>query len=523
MSGFANPLRWLVDYIRGAEGEDGPTMSVERSLTYAPLYYGVRRITNNFAMLPCNLMRKRNGRVDYKSDHAAYLSLSLRPNGYQTPFVYKQQFLSHAILWGDGRSYIHRGQNGPEYIPLMPDRTITGMIEGEKWHATKPVRDDRFDLLTDMRKHPEETVVLPNSDVIHLPGFTVNGVNGLSLIGLAKQSIGIGLGAEGQASKQIKKGYSGGLMLEAPPGAFRREEDAKEFLDGINKAHAGQENAGRIGLLREGVKANVLAMSNQDAQFIEQRKFQRQDVALWLGLESILGDDNSVSYNSLEQKILSYLMNCLGPWLTACEQEFNLKLLSDREQKQGYRFKFNDGALLRSDKAATAAFATAMIASRIYNPNEIRYDLFDENPYEGGEQYANPATTSGSSDDSDSSDAGQSDDDTPSTSRTNALAIKETLRSMFSREASDAINGANRVNFVDWIDKYYDKWTQKLANKLESIGLDRDLARIHCEQSREMLLNVAGESTPENLKEKVTAAVAGWKNRVNAILEAQPC
>lgn len=512
MSGLANPMKWLIDYVRGVNEDNvDNALSVEKSLTYAPLFYGVRRITNNFAMLPCNLMRKRNGRVDYKSDHDAYTSLSVKPNGYQTPFVYKQQFLSHAILWGDGRSFIHRGNGIPELIPLMPDRTVTGMIDGEKWHATKPKRDDRFDLLTDMRKNPEETVLLPNKDVLHLLGFTLNGFSGLSLVGLAKQSLGIGLGAEGQASRQIKKGYSGGLMLEAPVGSFRKEEDAKEFLEGINKTHAGQENAGKIGMLREGVKANVLAMSNQDAQFIEQRKFQRQEAALWLGLESILGDDNSVSYNSLEQKILSYLMNCLGPWLTACEQEINLKLLTDREIKQGFRFKFNDGALLRSDKAATADFATKMIASRIYNPNEIRYDLFDENPYDGGDEYANPATTSGTAEK-------PSDSEQPEDPQNNA-AIRVMLEGLLQTEANNAVNGSKRANFCDWIDNNYAKWQPKLTEKMEAIGLDGELASIHCDESKAILLDVAGVSTPENLTENVKIAVKTWKNRTITLME----
>jgi HK97 family phage portal protein len=513
-----SPIGWLIKYLNGGNDEsDSGSITVNSALTYAPLYYGVRKITNNFSMLPCNLMKKQSGRVQYKTEHASYMALSVRPNAYQTPFVFKQQFLSHAILWGNGRAYVHRGPEGLELIPLMPDRTITAMVEGQKWHACRPEHDDRLDLLTEMRENPNETVFMNNSEVIHLPGFTVDGVNGLSLVGLAKQSIGMGLDAEKHSSKQLKKGYSGGLMLEAPEGAFRQTAEAQQFLEDFRKNHEGADNAGKVGLLRNGVKANIMSMSNSDAQFIEQRKFQRQEAALWLGLESILGDDNSVSYNSLEQKILSYLMNCLGPWLTACEQEFNLKLLTDRELKSGFRFKFNDGALLRSDKASLADFATKMIASKVYNPNEIRYHFFDENPYDGGDEYANPATSSPNAPPSQDSEP-QTDEPTQ-----NRLAVEETLRSMFSREAHDAINGTNKGNFLDWIDKYYAKWTAKLADKLESIGLDRDLARVHCEESREILLGVAGDSKPDELKANVMATVATWKNRVNSILEGETC
>jgi HK97 family phage portal protein len=513
-----SPLGWLIKYLSGGTDDgDDSGLTVNKALTYAPLYHGVRRITNNFAMLPCNLMRKQDGKVTYKTNHTSYVALSTKPNAYQTPFVWKQQFLSHSILWGNGRAFVYRGPNGPELIPLMPDRTITGMVEGEKWHACKPDRDDRLPLLQDMRENPTDTVFMPNSEVIHLPGFTTDGVNGLSIVGLAKQSFGMGLDAEKHSSKQIKKGYSGGLMLEAPEGAFRQTKDAQEFLEEFRKSQDGADNAGKTGLLRNGVKANILSMSNQDAQFIEQRKFQRQEAALWLGLETILGDDNSVSYNSLEQKILSYLMNCLGPWLTACEQEFNLKLLSDRELRQGYRFKFNDGALLRSDKATSADFVSKLIACKVLNPNEARYDYFDLNPYEGGEEYANPATSSPDK------ATKEPEDKPPEPETQNKLAIEETLRSLFNREAHDAINGTNKGNFLDWIEKYYAKWEPKLADKFESIGLDRDLARVHCEESKEQLLDVAGDSKPDELKENVTLQVATWKNRTNSILEAQLC
>jgi HK97 family phage portal protein len=402
----------------------------------------------------------------------------------------------------------------------MPDRTITGMIDGEKMHACKPSRDDRFDLLTDMRQSPEDTVIIPDENVLHIPGLGFDGVEGKSLLKIAAESWGLGKGAESRASSQLRRGYSGGIMLEAPAGMFRKEEDAKEFLEFFRKNHDGEHNAGKTGLLRDGVKANVLQMSNSDAQFIEQRRFQRQDAALWFLLEQILGDDSSVSYNSLEQKNLGYLSSCLMRWLCKWEEECNEKLLSQKEKdRDSHYFKFNVAALLRADYKTTIDSLSLAINARIMSPNEAREKL-DMNSYEGGDEYANPAITPGQpgADQEEQDEPADDESDRQDNGRAR-LAAQEMVRSLLKREANDAVNGTNRGNFVAWIDRYYSRWEPKLADKLESIGLDRDLAREHCSQSIGYLLDASGKSTQENLKETVSEMVKDWPNRAAKILE----
>jgi len=87
-----------------------------------------------------------------------------------------------------------------------------------------------------------------------------------------------------------------------------------------------------------------------DAGDAREPQFQRQDAALWLGLEQILGDDTSVSYNSLEQKNLAYLMNCLNKWLKRWEEEMEYKLLPRRQfDLESHFIRFNSAALLKSD------------------------------------------------------------------------------------------------------------------------------------------------------------------------------
>lgn len=513
-------INWLISLLRRATlgGDGDPHMTADRALSYAPVWYSVNKIAGHVARLPLNLHRI-NGKENKKiTNHLGYRLLRVRSNSYQTPFVFKRQLMAHALLWGNGRAYIHRDGLDSELIPLMPDRCETVLVQGEKFHFYKHDRDERLELWSDISRSIERSkkegdksgvLALHDSEVVHIPGLGFDGVQGYSLIRLASQSWGIGLGAENQERKKQRKGYSGGLMLEAPAGMLRQQKDAEEFLEFFRKHHDGEDNAGKTGLLRDGVKANVMAMSNQDAQFIEQRKFQRQDAALWFLLESILGDDSSVSYNSLEQKNLAYLQNCLGGWLTVWEEECEAKLLTLSEIERGFYFKFNDGALLRTDKQTTATIVSTLINARVINPNEGR-EMFDMNPYDGGDEYANPAITPGGT-------GGVRDPkDNPVSAPTKATETM--ILKLINVEIARAKAGCTSRNFCDWVDRFYSRWEKTLSKAIEGIEGDSTLAKNHCEESKRLLFDCAGSAkTATELVVAVEQCVASWGDRAKSL------
>lgn len=511
-------LNWWLD-----DSDTFRRMSASRALSYAPVFSCVNLISGAFTVMPLNLHRKTGRNITRPTGHPSYKLLRWRPNAYQTPAVFKQQMLCHALLWGNARAYVRRENGKPvELIPMMPDRTVTAIVDGEKMHGTyvnPGERLDKFTLSEAVRSHPERLVVVHDRDVWHIPGVGFDGIAGLSVISLARQSWDIGLGAEAYSARQQAKGYSGGLMLEAPEGAFRRAEDAEEFLAAFKKAHAGADNAGSVALLRAGIKANVMAMSNADSQFIEQRRFQREDVALWFGLQGIIGDNSGNSYRSLEQKNLAYRINCLGPWASKIEEESDLKLLNERERLQDHYHKFNDGALLRTEKSAAMTFGTQGVTGRILSPNEVR-EMFDLNPYEGGDTYENPAVSPGQpgsqSESRESSD--QSDEMTAQRSRFAHLIGVESGK---VEQAADQATTKGK-NFLAWLDDFYDaKWPEKLSGWLAEIGVDESVAHAHCEESRRQLLEVCDYSQPENLAENVRKCVSTWKARSNSIAKVQ--
>lgn len=534
LSSFRNPMRWLLDLFNGT---DGARLTASDTLTLPAIWNGVSRISGHVSQLPMSVFKSEydeaGDKVGGTKDrlHNAYQLLMRRPNAYQTPIVFREQLCVHSLLDGNGRAAIvRRGNRITELIPMLPSCTGTGMIDGEKFHITQPHVDDRirlfFEPITGGKR--DGTIVIDDADVLHIPGLSSDGIAGIALKDVGRRNIGMAIGMEKRLSTQMEKGFSGSLMLEAPVNMFRKQEDAEEFLEFFEKRHNSPDKAGKVGMLREGMKANLLAMNNKDAEMIEQRKFARQDAALWLGLEQILGDDSSVSYNSLEQKLLAYLMNCLNRWLKRWEEECEYKLLPDRQFKmESHYIRFNTGALLKSDYKTTVESLAQAITATIISPNEARAKL-DLNPRDGGDAFLNPAITPGQS----QTDQQPANDDSstadPAADNPNKAALRAVqarLSHMIGVEAGKVLTAskqasAKRMNFVEWVDTFYEKkWLAKFADCLEELGMDRGLASLHCAESKRRILEVCDESNHDTLADNVSACVAGWKSRANTIGE----
>lgn len=510
MGGINSLVQWLREAI-GSVGEEDQRMTADRALSYPPVWYCVSKISGAFQIMPLNVHREAGRNKSIQPNHPSYQLWRWRPNDYQTPAKFKQLMICHALLWGNARAYIRRVNGVPvELIPLMPDRTQTAMVEGVKWHATCINRDDRLSLYHDMQTNPEKTIYMPDVDVWHVPGLGFDGIEGKSLLSLARQTFSLGISAQTQIANQQKKGYSGGITLEAPAGVFRSEQDAREFLKAYREQHAGVSGE-QIGLLREGIKANVMAMSNQDAQFIEQRRFQREDTALLFVLEGILGDSSNASFASLEQRNLQNRVNCLAPWTTAMEEESDIKLLTESERRRGYYHKFNDGALLRTEKSATASFVSQLITSRVINPNEAR-EMFDLNPYEGGDEFSNPAIDKKETEEKDNGSGGASN-------QPNNAAMRLTFEELIATEASRVKQATKKPNeFLAKVEQWYKGWEVKLADKIEAMGGDRELASEHCNESKSRLIGVVTDCGG-NLSDAVSICVESWPSRANHLIE----
>ncbi len=511
-SGTRHPAQWLVDWIHGGAGSDsGVAVNAKTLLRYAPVWYGVNKIAGHIAQMPLVLHEQLDDgrRKRRATEHSAYRLMKRRPNRLMSAAVFKELVQAHALVEGNGRAAIERNFRADpvELIPLLPDRTKTVLVNGEKWHVTKITYEDGS---TETRK-------LRDRDVLHIAGLGYDGLVGYPLWDFATNSVGLGLASEKSSNRHFRNDAVPGLMLEAPPGVFRDEEDAKKFLAGFRAAHEGLDNKSKVGLLREGIKASPLGATANDSQWIEQRKFQRQEAALWLMLEQILGDDSSVSYNSLEQKMLAYLVNCLNRWMVKWEEECNEKLLTERQKLlDTHYFKFITGALLRSDTATTMATGATAIQNRILNPNEVRA-WFELDPYEGGDEFSNPAITP-----SGAGDRREGDNDPPAVGDQARALIVQRLQDLIAVERKRVTAAAAKSsNFVAWLEGFYsaDRFVATITRAVRAAGGEDWHALDYVDTSKQQLLDAAGRATAAELVAAVEAAIAAWPARAEQLAD----
>ena len=515
--------------------ENKKIVSPVKAMSYAPVWYAVNKISGHMGQLPLVLHRGLERGAERATDDYRYMLCKKRPNYYQTPMQFKQSLQANCLMYGNGFAWIRRAGTTAnsrilDLLPLDSAKMAIVMWQGEKWylydsHKDEPIRKYRD---VDMAGDPDipgsgGLMVIADSEMCHFPGLGFDGFAGFSLWKIANDNWAIGIAADKLMKSGFDKGFRSSMLLEAPANMFRDEKQAREFLEGFRKQHGGPDQNGNIGLLREGIKANVVSMNSRDAEINDSRQFSREDVALWFSIETILGDD-STSYNGIEQRTLAYLSNCLAKWLKTWEEELDRKLLTEREQAADVLyFKFHDRALLRTDYSTTINSLSTGINARIYSPNEAR-ELLDLNPYEGGDVYANPAITPGTGDQIDEDDDPEDDLDE---SDTGARAMRVVISRVQSVEKNRVIKGCKSKNFVDWVDSFYTRFTSTISDAIRPLLDDRSeiaaetIATEYTEASKAALLDAAGNAKDETeLVAIVGETVAGWDSRVDQILSA---
>lgn len=383
-STVSQPADWFVDWINGsARGKI--KVNQNTAITLPEVWYALSRIAGHVGSLPLHTYVREGERKKSKArKHAAWRLLHTRPNNFMCAAVFRETMMVHALLRGNGRAWIERNRSAePVALHVLPTTAKTVIVNGAKWHVANILNE----------KGSLEEVAISDANCLHIPGLSFDGIVGLDLCYYANDSMGSGMAAQRTTKRAFENYGVPGLLLSAPHNTFKTEKEAEQFLNRFRSMQEGPDNAGKTALLREGITATVMQQTVESMQLLDARKSSRQDAALWFLLESILGDDTSVSYNSLEQKMLAYLSNCLLRWLVRWEQECDEKLLSIKEKKNESHFhRFAIAALLRTDMKTQAEYLSKLISSTVLSPNDAR-DLLDYDERDGGDEYKNPNTS----------------------------------------------------------------------------------------------------------------------------------
>jgi HK97 family phage portal protein len=502
-----SPAKWLLDLF--GSGSSGVNVTPTSMLGSPAVWYAINSISADVAKLPLQLLKEdADGGKEVQKKAPSHRLLTQEPNEWQTADLFKEQMMSHALAWGDGRAVVRRvGTRPVEFLPMDPARTETVMVKGTKYHVILPDEDDpiEFRSLTEHGRVDEliaaneKVLVFHDHDILHIPGFGYNGVNGLSVAKVLRNSLSIDLQAQKYAANGMENGFSGEVMLEAPAGVFRDQDDAELFLKHFRKSMSRGQDGEAIGLLREGIKATQMNMSLTDSQFLEQREFSRQDVMLIFGLQHIPGDSSATSYNSLEQKQLAYLAGCLDRWLVRWEMQCDMKLRSAAEKRSNtLRHVFDRTSLLRTDAQTQQEVLSGLISSTIMNRNEAR-GVIGLNPVEGGDEFLNPFTTS------DWDEEEESDGEEVEETETNdgGGVIEDRLNYLVSLESSRIVEMSGRKDFLDSLDNFYTKWAVTLLNN----AIPADTVKALTEEHKNGLLELAGKTSSDG---KLQSSVAEY-------------
>ena len=360
----------------------GKRVNERSAMQMTAVYSCVRILAEAVAGLPLHLYRyKEDGGKEKAIDHPLYLLLHDEPNPEMSSFVFRETLMTHLLLWGNAYAQIIRNGKGEviALYPLMPDRmTVDRDRDGKLYYEHTVSTDDAPTV--------KGTVVrLKPSDVLHIPGLGFDGLVGYSPIAMAKNAIGMAIACEEYGAKFFANGAAPGGVLEHP-GTIK---DPGRVRESWQSTFGGSGNSNKIAVLEEGMKYTPIGISPEQAQFLETRKFQINEIArIFRVPPHMVGDLEKSSFSNIEQQSLEFVKYTLEPWLVRWEQSIQRTLLSP-EEKKSYFAKFNVEGLLRGDYASRMnGYATAR-QNGWMSANDIReLENMDRIPAEeGGDLY----------------------------------------------------------------------------------------------------------------------------------------
>jgi HK97 family phage portal protein len=556
-----NPDIWTTTRM----GPSKSTTSGERVGPYTaltlPAYYDcVRILSEDVAKLPLNLYRQLARGKEVAKNHPLYRLLRYSPCPTMTAFSFRETLEAHACSWGNGYAEIVRNALGQivALYPIHPSR----MVVWRRGDGTVGYR-----VMAEFGSGSMQAVEFEPEDIFHLHGMGGDGLIGYSVIAVAAESMGISLAAQSFAASFFGNGMQLGGVLVHPQ---KLSETARTNLrESMAKMHQGAKRANKIGIFEEGMKYERTGIPPNEAQFLETRSFQIEEVCRWFRMPPHKVQHLArATFSNIEAQNTEYVGDTLQPWLTRWEQEISRKLLSPAEQAD-YFAEHQVTALLRGDHNARANFYRTMVNIGAMSPNEVRDDE-NENPGDesldehymqsnmlpirllGTQTSRQPAPTraadDGQTDQDQETGKGEPDNEaavaTAAEDRRQASAQLLALRPAFVEAANRVLHrevtalgkaaaryAGNPSHLARWAAEFYAEQASYLASAMIPLVssatsmvatvcpsaapfmVDVDgFAHVHCDRSKAAVLASAGkstaaENTPERLATEVMALV----------------
>lgn len=361
----------------------GKPVNERTAMQTTAVYACVRILAEAVASLPLHVYEYQDdGGKKLVHDHPLYYLLHDEPNPEMTSFVFRETLMSHLLIWGNAYAQIIRDGAGRVLglYPLLPDKM-------------EVQRDDKGNIYYVYSRNSDENptfkeygnIKLKAEDVLHIPGLGFDGLIGYSPIAMAKNAVGMTLACEEYGASFFANGANPGGVLEHP-GVLK---DPSKVRESWNSVYRGVNNAHKIAVLEEGMKYQQIGIPPEEAQFLETRKFQINEIArLYRIPPHMVGDLDKSSFSNIEQQSLEFVKYTLDPWVIRWEQSLQRSLLLPGE-KGKYFIKLNVNGLLRGDYQSRMNGYAVGRQNGWFSANDIR-EMENMNPIpdeEGGNLY----------------------------------------------------------------------------------------------------------------------------------------
>jgi HK97 family phage portal protein len=343
----------------------GKVVNEQTAMQTTAVYACVRVLSEAIASLPLHLYRYTDKNSKEKAvDHPLYPLLHDEPNPEMTSFIFRETLMTHLLLWGNAYAQIIRNGRGEvaALYPLMANRMRVDRDEnGHLYYEYQMSTSDAPTMKAG-------TVRLTPSDVLHIPGLGFDGLVGYSPIAMAKNSIGMAMATEEYGATFFKNGANPSGILSMP-GVVK---DPEKIRNSWEAGFGGSSNSNKVAILEEGMTYTPISISPEQAQFLETRKFQLDEIARIFRIPPhMIGDLEHATFSNIEQQSLEFVTYTLEPWLVRWEQSMQRSLLSPGE-KESYFIRFNVDGLLRGDYQSRMNGYSTGIQNGIFSVNDVR-------------------------------------------------------------------------------------------------------------------------------------------------------
>lgn len=362
----------------------GVLINENSAMRVAAAWRCVNILSGTIGTLPLDLVRRvSETERQPAAGHPLRRVLTVKPNQWQTPSEFRRQLMVHLLLRGNAFAVkVMAADRVLALIPVHPERVEVEQLDDFSIIYRVSLPNGRFRTYT-------------QAEIFHLRGMSLDGVKGLSVLSHMRESLGLALQSERAGARVMANGQLSGGVLKHPSklGAEAREHLKASLQD----RHGGADNAGRMMVLEEGMDFGAISMSAKDMQFLEQRDFQRYDIAMFFGVppHMIGATDKQTSWGAgIEQQGIGFVTYTLTDWLRTWEEAIKRDLLAEREW-DALDARFYTQGLMRGDVKTRWEAHVKGLQWGVVSPNEVRA-LEDMNPRDDGDVFYSPPNTAGS-------------------------------------------------------------------------------------------------------------------------------